>query len=90
MQSHDLNSMSIDELWELHERVITILASKTEEEKSRLEKLLAKLKTVGLAKPPARERRPYPPVVPKYRNPKKLGQTWAGKGKQLRWLQAQL
>jgi DNA-binding protein H-NS len=35
------------------------------------------------------ERRPYPKVLPKYRNPKG-GETWTGRGKQPRWLTAQL
>jgi DNA-binding protein H-NS len=36
------------------------------------------------------ERRPYPPVVPKYRNPERPSETWAGRGKKPRWLAAQL
>ena len=32
------------------------------------------------------ERRPYPPVVPKYRNPDRPSETWAGRGKKPRWL----
>jgi DNA-binding protein H-NS len=36
------------------------------------------------------ERRPYPAVVPKYRNPERPSETWAGRGKQPRWLAAQL
>lgn len=40
------------------------------------------------AKPIAR--RPYPVVVPKYRNPERPSETWAGRGKTPRWLTAQL
>jgi len=36
------------------------------------------------------ERRPYPAVVPKYRNPERPSETWAGRGKTPRWLAAQL
>jgi len=36
------------------------------------------------------ERRPYPPVVPKFRNPDRPSETWAGRGKKPRWLAAQL
>ena len=36
------------------------------------------------------ERRPYPAVVPKYRNPERPSETWAGRGKKPRWLTAQL
>jgi DNA-binding protein H-NS len=39
---------------------------------------------------PSTERRPYPPVVPKYRNPERPSETWAGRGKKPRWLAAQL
>ena len=35
-------------------------------------------------------RRPYPVVVPKYRNPERPSETWAGRGKTPRWLTAQL
>jgi DNA-binding protein H-NS len=35
-------------------------------------------------------RRPYPTVVPKYRNPDRPSETWAGRGKKPRWLAAQL
>jgi DNA-binding protein H-NS len=38
----------------------------------------------------ARERRPYPAVVPKYRNPERPSETWAGRGRKPRWLAAQL
>jgi hypothetical protein len=37
-----------------------------------------------------RQRRPYPKVLPKYRNPKNPAETWSGRGKQPRWLAAQL
>jgi DNA-binding protein H-NS len=36
------------------------------------------------------ERRPYPAVVPKYRNPERPSETWAGRGKTPRWLAALL
>ena len=36
------------------------------------------------------ERRPYPAVVPKYRNPDRPSETWAGRGTKPRWLAAQL
>src|SRR4051794_74386 len=36
------------------------------------------------------ERRPYPAVVPKYQNPERPSETWAGRGKTPRWMTAQL
>jgi DNA-binding protein H-NS len=38
----------------------------------------------------SRARRPYPVVIPKYRNPERPSETWAGRGKTPRWLAAQL
>ena len=38
----------------------------------------------------ASERRYYPPVFPKFRNPDDPSETWAGRGKQPRWLAEQL
>ncbi|MBR1090305.1 H-NS histone family protein [Bradyrhizobium manausense] len=35
-------------------------------------------------------RRNYPAVQPKYQNPDNLSETWAGRGKQPKWLVAQL
>jgi len=37
-----------------------------------------------------RERRKYPRVYPKYRNPNEPSETWSGRGKQPRWLAAAL
>jgi DNA-binding protein H-NS len=36
------------------------------------------------------ERRPYPKVAPKFRNPDRPSETWAGRGKRPRWVIAQL
>src|SRR5262249_52222343 len=81
------NSMSIDELWSLHEQIGAILSSKMLQEKTRLERKLSQLR----AKVPSRDRRPfYPPVLPKYRNPARPSETWAGRGKRPRWLSDQL
>jgi DNA-binding protein H-NS len=42
------------------------------------------------AKNVTRERRAYPRVFPKYRNPNEPSETWSGRGKQPRWLTAAL
>jgi DNA-binding protein H-NS len=92
MNSHDLKSMSADELWALHERVTSLLAREISAEKARLEQRLRQLGQ-GVLKSDeqvSRARRPYPKVVPKFRNPKRPSETWAGRGKQPRWLTAQL
>lgn len=90
MQSRDLRTMSIDHLWNLHEEVVAELSRKMTAEKTRLEERLHKLITAGQNGTLARERRPYPKVLPKYRNPKNPNETWAGRGKQPRWLKVQL
>ena len=91
MKHPDLKSMSLDELWALREEIGAALTRKISAEKTQLERRLKQL----LAKDAAyghlrRERRPYPRVFPKYRNPAKPSETWAGRGKQPRWLTAQL
>ena len=91
MNRDDFNSMTVDELWALHMEISSVLASKIAAEKTKLEKRLRQLQTDSVSSKTARrERRPYPQVVPKYRNPADPAETWAGRGKQPRWLTAQL
>jgi DNA-binding protein H-NS len=92
MNLQDFKSMSEDELWSLHERVALVLAGKISAKKSRLEQRLRQLGqgVVTSNEHVSRARRPYPKVVPKFRNPKRPSETWAGRGKQPRWLTAQL
>ena len=92
----DLESMSVDDLWSLHEQISEILSARIMSEKHELEKRLAVL---GRGKSAIEEsdahsyssngkaRRKYPRVVPKYRNPL-TSETWSGRGKQPRWLVA--
>src|SRR5262249_17879369 len=87
MNKQDLNSMTLGQLYELHDIVVAGLSAKIVAEKAILEVRLRKLGFVNEARS---ERRPYPKVLPKYRNPKNRGETWAGRGKQPRWLTAQL
>ena len=87
----DLKSMSIDELWARHLEITSVLASRISAEKTQLEERLKQLQSSGVSNGKARhERRPYPQVFPKYRNPAEPSETWAGRGKQPRWLTAQL
>jgi DNA-binding protein H-NS len=90
MKSNDLNAMSVDELWALHEELSSILGKRLAEEKAALERRLQQLQPEGASKAIQRARRPYPRVLPKYRNPGQPGETWSGRGKQPRWLTAQL
>jgi len=95
----NLSSLSMDELWALHEEVGNILSEKITSEKRELEQRLAKLNSGIMGKinrpdPQAAERgsarRKYPPVLPKFQNPSDPSETWAGRGKQPRWLVLQL
>jgi DNA-binding protein H-NS len=98
MKKTDLEGMSIDALWTLHETVSKILSVRIASEKRELEKRLAYLNggkdaiTQGaqLASRNGEDkpRRKYPTVLPKYRNPSIPSETWSGRGKQPRWLVA--
>lgn len=105
MNRNDLKSMSTDELWALHEEIAARLAEALKAEKSVLENRLKVLQRgieiqpasrngkSSRAKSPVKRstaRRPYPTVFPKYRNPERPSETWAGRGKTPRWLTAQL
>lgn len=93
----ELESMSVDELWSLHERITKILSERITSEKQELEKRLAVLNrgqeaingdlTTSLGSND-KVRRKYPRVFPKYRNPATPTETWSGRGKQPRWLVA--
>ena len=92
MQKFDLNEMSLEGLWKLHEKIADELTRRMTLEKAKLEERLSKLRSAshlfgGSVK---RERRPYPKVRAKYRNPTNPKETWAGRGKQPRWLATQL
>jgi DNA-binding protein H-NS len=98
MEQMDLEEMSLDELWTLHERISSLLSARILAEKHELEKRLAhlnrgkdaretavvELMSDGVNRP--RQRRTYPRVYPKYQNPAAPEETWSGRGKQPRWL----
>jgi DNA-binding protein H-NS len=88
----ELELMTLEGLWSLRESVAAVLAGKLRAEKARLEQRLRKLaRSAGVsATNRTHARRPYPKVVPKYRNPARPSETWAGRGKTPRWLAAQL
>src|ERR1700694_4977408 len=91
IKTRDLKSMSVDELWALHVEITAVLARRISAEKTQLEQRLHQLQpTAASSGISRRERRPYPRVFPKYRNPANPSETWAGRGKQPRWLTAEL
>jgi DNA-binding protein H-NS len=97
----NLDAMSIDEMWQLHEEISQVLSARLTSEKRQLEKRLTQLRREKEMRQPEpadahsskggpRERRKYPRVFPKYQNPNEPSETWSGRGKQPRWLAAAL
>jgi DNA-binding protein H-NS len=88
----DFEAVSTDELWTLYETIADTLAKKLAAEKACLEGRLRQLEQASNAngRNVGHARRPYPRVLPKYKNPEQPSETWAGRGKQPRWLTAQL
>ena len=92
MKRTELEQMPLDDLWALHVKLSDTLAAKLVTEKQTLEERLSQLasKSPDAAKARKVERRRYPAVFPKFQNPAEPFQTWAGRGKQPRWLTQQL
>ena len=90
MKLTNFELMSIDELWALHMEIDVVLTRRISAEKRQLDQRLRQLGSGAFEGNVRRERRPYPRVLPKYRNPDKPSETWAGRGKQPRWVTAQL
>jgi DNA-binding protein H-NS len=101
----NLDAMSIEEMWQLHERIAEVLSARLVSEKRELEKRLTKLRGEKgkpeeeptrlesfseQAKPILREGRKPARLSPKYQNPSEPSETWSGRGKQPRWLTAAL
>jgi DNA-binding protein H-NS len=81
-------SMSVDELWEIHEEILKLLEAKILAEKKMLE---GRLNSLSPAKTDRlKAHRPYPPVVPKYANPDDPSRVWSGRGKQPQWVKEKL
>jgi DNA-binding protein H-NS len=79
MEHVDFKSISVHELWSLHENIRTLLVEKVEAELQTLQTRLSKITS-------ARERRPYPRLKPKFRNPEDPLETWSGRGHQPKWV----
>jgi DNA-binding protein H-NS len=88
VKHEDITQLSVDELWCLHVDIQRVLSAKMRAERQKLEGRLRQLSEHS--KLQAKARRPYPKVHPKYRNPERPSETWSGRGKQPRWVRAEL
>ena len=98
MKKINLEAMSVEDLWSLHEKISKLLSARITSEKRELEKRLAVLNrgrdVIDGGDAPqsynasGKARRKYPRVFPKYRNPQTPSETWSGRGKKPRWLVA--
>ena len=94
MNKSDLMRLPTDELWKFYETVTETLANRILAEKQELDAKLSLLQQHGLLKPTdalrkssaPHEKRKYPKVLQKYRNPHDPTQTWSGRGKQPLWV----
>ena len=84
----EFDKMSLDDLWFLREQITKALENRIIEEKRKLEGRLALL--TGAAAPTEKQPRPYPKVLPKYRNPEQPTETWSGRGRKPTWVVGQL
>src|SRR5262249_17500993 len=75
---------------DLYQKVQLMLADKLQAEKAKIEERLRRIKSAGGLVSRDRLRRPYPPVLPKYKNPEKPTEVWSGRGKQPLWVREQL
>lgn len=88
MKKEQLENMDVDSLWLLQDTITDVLTRKICAKKALLEERLKRLE----AEPAPQHkktnvgRRAYPPVFPRFRNPNEPSQTWAGRGKQPRWM----
>jgi DNA-binding protein H-NS len=87
MKKYDLERMSIDDLWTLHEQICSVLVKKIEERERGLQRRLDDLSRNFGGEPAGNlPRQPSPKVEPKFQNPEDRSMTWSGRGKQPRWL----
>jgi DNA-binding protein H-NS len=81
-------SMSVVELWEIHEEISELLEAKILAEKKMLEQRLNSLHPAKTDR--LKAHRPYPPVVPKFANPDDPSKVWSGRGKRPQWVTEKL
>jgi DNA-binding protein H-NS len=86
MKDRDLEKMQIDDLWDLDQRIIEVLDQQAGEGKAKAAKPVGRAWSQIRGSPKdVPQRRPYPKVEPKYRNPRNPLETWSGRGRTPRW-----
>lgn len=94
----DIDGLSVEELKKLRARTDALIESKKDQEvEDAYNSILAIAKNAGLSLEALIEfgvnkqkKAPRKAVEPRYRNPNNAEQTWTGRGKQPRWLVAEL
>ena len=95
---YDLQKLSYRELLDLEQRVSKAIEDRRRDEKSEIQKKVRELiegagfgvdEIVGKSAP-AKKSLKGRKVAPKYRNPKNPDETWTGRGRQPKWLAAEL
>src|SRR5712691_9748201 len=89
-----LNAMSFDNLIELSDSVTAWISKKAQATRDELEAQLARIDGAGRSRRTTKAGRGSAlkgrKVAPKFRNPKKRSETWAGRGAMPRWLRAEM
>jgi DNA-binding protein H-NS len=88
MNENNLEAMSVDELWELHKDISSVLAKRIRNKIHKLENISEALECTSYVRPfeVAKRKPPYPKVLPKFQNPEHPEETWTGRGRQPHWV----
>jgi DNA-binding protein H-NS len=81
-----LAKLPLEDLWNLHKQVCSMLERKLEDEKHKLQRRLDELGRKFDTRAGIRQARPYRKVQPKFRNPEDPSTTWSGRGKKPHWM----
>lgn len=87
--NYNFEAMSVDALWQLHEELRVVLATRLTDQRQELDERLRDLEQI-----PVKSRKTILALQrkagPTYRNPKQPAQIWSGRGLRPRWLVLQL
>jgi DNA-binding protein H-NS len=86
----DLKSMTLDSLLSLREEIDAVISTKIEHERRDLAARMARLDRFYFDKIGGANPRKIGTLPPKYCNPKDPRETWAGRGRLPRWMNAAL